>query len=164
MLKEKKGFFSFLKSFGKAATVASEQTASTDPISELRPPVHAYTASEAPLNTPADPEVINFIKEHLSQILDQSGFKTELRFIREDAAHVSVDIITDNDTGRIIGKEGANLDALQILIRASVMKKFGTAVKITLDTGDYQKKKPIRSNRSRSRQPRTSPKPDNQSN
>ncbi len=50
--------------------------------------------------------------------------------------------VTDpEDSGRLIGKDGVTLDALQTLLKAFIFKKFGITLKVTIDTGGYKKRR-----------------------
>ena len=60
--------------------------------------------------------------------------------IREEDGVINVGIVTDNSP-ILIGKEGKNIDALQLLLRQSVSNQVGKRIKINVDASDYKLKK-----------------------
>jgi spoIIIJ-associated protein len=55
----------------------------------------------------------------------------------DEEENVFIDISSKEEIGRIIGKEGATLKALELLIRAIAGKQFSQSVKIVLDADNY---------------------------
>ncbi len=74
-------------------------------------------------------EMLNEILKRMSLIADVS--------IREDGEEVILDI-TGEDAGRVIGKKGQTLDALQFLINKIVNRFPEGRRHIVLDSGDYR--------------------------
>ena len=46
--------------------------------------------------------------------------------------------VADGDMGRVIGKDGATLRALQVLVAAFVVREFGTHIQLFIDAGGYR--------------------------
>lgn len=84
-------------------------------------------------------EVRNYIKNYLSEIgkLMQIQIYAE---IREEDDIINVSIVCDNNP-ILIGREGKNIEALQILIRQSLQKQTGLRIKVNIDASDYKLKK-----------------------
>ncbi len=84
-------------------------------------------------------EVRDYIKNYLSEIgkLMQIQIYAE---IREEDDIINVSIVCDNNP-ILIGREGKNIEALQILIRQSLQKQTGLRIKVNIDASDYKLKK-----------------------
>ena len=84
-------------------------------------------------------DVKKYIKEYLQTIGNLMGIEINAE-IREEDGVINVGIVTDNSP-ILIGKEGKNIDALQLLLRQSVSNQVGTRIKINIDASDYKLKK-----------------------
>lgn len=84
-------------------------------------------------------EVRDYIKNYLSEIgrLMQIQIYAEIR--QEDEC-INVSIVCDNSP-ILIGREGKNIDALQLLLRQSLQKQTGIRIKVNIDASDYKLKK-----------------------
>lgn len=151
---EKKSFFGFLKKWTTSPTTpttyASEEAAQTQ---------HAKTATKTeytPKQTdhykPSTPQVaketipvaqsvLEFAISKLEEILKLSLFGGKVIYQRQEEDRLFFEILESEDVGRIIGKDGMTLDALQTLLRAFIFKKFGTMLKIYLDIEEYRNKR-----------------------
>lgn len=74
--------------------------------------------------------------EMLNEILKRMGLTVEVT-LREDAEEVILDVAGE-DAGRVIGKKGQTLDALQFLINKIVNRFPDGRRHIVLDSGDYR--------------------------
>jgi spoIIIJ-associated protein len=74
--------------------------------------------------------------EMLVEILKRMGLMIDVR-VREDAEEVILDVAGE-DAGRVIGKKGQTLDALQFLINKIVNRFPDGRRHIVLDSGDYR--------------------------
>ena len=74
--------------------------------------------------------------EMLIEILKRMGLIVEVK-VREDAEEVILDVAGE-DAGRVIGKKGQTLDALQFLINKIVNRFPDGRRHIVLDSGDYR--------------------------
>lgn len=74
--------------------------------------------------------------EMVQEIVARMGLQVEAE-IREDGEEVIIDL-TGQDAGRIIGKKGQTLDALQFLINKIVNRFPEGRRHIVLDSGDYR--------------------------
>lgn len=147
-MQEKKGFFSFLK--GKAAYVDEETKQREYALSKKREEGLTHTKKEViieededPTNQePVSPEIVQFALTYLQELLTLAGFECTIEIIKSANMQLFLELKNTSDqTGRIIGKDGANLFAMQIILNAVIYKKFNASIKITLDAGDYYKKK-----------------------
>jgi spoIIIJ-associated protein len=77
--------------------------------------------------------------EMLTEILARMDLEAQVR-IREDAEEVVLDVSGD-DVGRIIGKKGQTLDALQFLINKIVNRFPEGRRHILIDCGDYRERR-----------------------
>ncbi len=77
--------------------------------------------------------------EMLTEILARMELEAQVQ-IREDAEEVVLDVSGD-DVGRIIGKKGQTLDALQFLINKIVNRFPEGRRHILIDCGDYRERR-----------------------
>ena len=84
-------------------------------------------------------DVIDFVKDYLSTILNNMGLKTELNAKYEKEV-INLNIQTDRDAV-VIGKGGRTLQALNELVRVAINHRFSKHYKILLDIGDYKEEK-----------------------
>lgn len=84
-------------------------------------------------------DIIKFIKEYLNQI--DKSFNIELKSeVNEKEDVIKVNLVSENNP-ILIGKEGKNIEALQILIRNSIRNQIEMDIKINIDASNYKKKK-----------------------
>ena len=77
--------------------------------------------------------------EMLNEILKRMGLTVDV-VVREDAEEVILDCAGE-DAGRVIGKKGQTLDALQFLINKIVNRFPDGRRHIVLDSGDYRQRR-----------------------
>ena len=83
-------------------------------------------------------EIKNFIKEKLVNILREMGYQAEVEIqLKQDI--LTYRIYSNNDS-LLIGKNGKNLEALQIVLRQIVNTETGINYKFFLDVSDYKEK------------------------
>lgn len=76
----------------------------------------------------------------LQDILDKMEFITLVSVVEEGVEGVRLDI-KGEDMGRIIGREGATLDALQYLTSIILGKKRGERIRVSIDAEGYRDKR-----------------------
>ena len=84
-------------------------------------------------------EVISFIKDTISEITKNMGAEANLE-VRRRENNISVTIFSDNNS-ILIGKNGKNVAALQLLIRQMVNSKLKEPLSIIIDVGNYKEKR-----------------------
>lgn len=101
---------------------------------------------EARPRSAADPDVdpsedgkADLALEMLVEILKRMGLGVQVS-VREDADEVVLDVAGE-DAGRVIGKKGQTLDALQFLINKIVNRFPEGRRHIVLDSGDYRQRR-----------------------
>jgi spoIIIJ-associated protein len=77
--------------------------------------------------------------EMVQEILTRMGLTIEVK-IREDADEVILDL-SGEDAGRVIGKKGQTLDALQFVINKIVNRFPEGRRHVLLDSGDYRQRR-----------------------
>ncbi len=82
---------------------------------------------------------VTVAKDVLTEILDLMGFFNVVK-VREADEEVVFDIQGD-DLGRIIGKDGSTLQALQQVLRAIINKRFKEPFSFVVDANDYREKR-----------------------
>lgn len=84
-------------------------------------------------------EIIAFIKETITEITKNMNIEANLE-VRRRENNISITIFSDNNS-ILIGKNGKNVAALQILIRQMVNSKLKNSLGIILDVGNYKEKR-----------------------
>ena len=84
-------------------------------------------------------EVKEFIREFTTNILEKMNLKSQIN-VDEDEKIFTVKL-KSNDNSILIGKDGKNLSALQILIRQAVRNNTKFNLKINLDISNYKRRK-----------------------
>ena len=84
-------------------------------------------------------EIITFIKETISKITKLMNAESNLEVRRIDNS-ISVTIVSDNNS-ILIGKNGKNVAALQLIIRQMVNTKLKEHLSIVIDVGNYKEKR-----------------------
>lgn len=84
-------------------------------------------------------DVKKYIQEYLKEIGNRMKIEIHTE-IRESEGILNVGIIS-NHSSILIGKEGKNIDALQVLLRQAITNITGMAIRINLDVCGYKLKK-----------------------
>ena len=84
-------------------------------------------------------QIISFIKDTLNKITELMGAKSNLEVKRREKS-ISVTIFSENNA-ILIGKNGKNVAALQLLIRQMVNSKLKEPLSIIIDVGNYKEKR-----------------------
>lgn len=79
-------------------------------------------------------------KGQLQAILDKTGFATLVSLVKEDKESVYLEI-KGEDMGRIIGKDGAMLSALEIILSAILSRSAQGRVFAHVEASGYQQKR-----------------------
>lgn len=83
-------------------------------------------------------EIKNFIKEKLVTILREMGYQAEVEIqVKQD---IPTYRIYSNNDSLLIGKNGKNLESLQIVLRQIVNTETGINYRFFLDVSDYKEK------------------------
>jgi spoIIIJ-associated protein len=98
----------------------------------------AAPRSEPPAELPEDGKG-ELAAEMVNEIVSRMSLKVDVS-IREDGEEVIIDIAGD-DAGRVIGKKGQTLDALQFIINKIVNRFPEGRRHIVLDSGDYRERR-----------------------
>jgi spoIIIJ-associated protein len=83
-------------------------------------------------------EKINIIKETIKELLKIMDFDGKVVVDDSNKENILVNIQTEQ-AGFLIGQAGANLDALQHIVRILVSKKNGQPIQFVLDVNNYRK-------------------------
>lgn len=84
-------------------------------------------------------EIIAFIKDTISEITKGMNVEANLEVRRRENT-ISITIFSNNNS-ILIGKNGKNVSALQLLIRQMVNSKLNESLSIILDVGNYKEKR-----------------------
>lgn len=84
-------------------------------------------------------EIISYIKETINEIIKKMNAEANLE-VRRREENISITIFSDNNA-ILIGKNGKNVSALQLLIRQIVNSKLNKQLSIIIDVGNYKEKR-----------------------
>ena len=84
-------------------------------------------------------EIIAFIKETISDIIRKMSAEGNLE-VRRREENITITIFSDNNA-ILIGKNGKNMSALQLIIRQMVNAKLSKSLSIIIDVGNYKEKR-----------------------
>lgn len=84
-------------------------------------------------------EVVSFIKDTINEIISKMNTEANLEVRRRDNS-ISITIFSDNNA-ILIGKNGKNVYALQLLIRQMVNSNLKEPLSIIIDVGNYKEKR-----------------------
>lgn len=84
-------------------------------------------------------EVVSFIKDTINEIISKMNTEANLEVRRRDSS-ISITIFSDNNA-ILIGKNGKNVSALQLLIRQMVNSNLKEPLSIIIDVGNYKEKR-----------------------
>ncbi len=143
----KKKFFGFLEKLSTGwgrDTLTPEQTykqaydqAQKEIVSQLKSLEHSLDNEEHQISE----DVVLFCQSKLKEVLTLSGFDGDVVLEKQENGRLLYTISDSQDSGRIIGKDGATLEAYQVLLRAMVFKKYGHPIRVGLDVGNYRQKR-----------------------
>ena len=80
-------------------------------------------------------------EKYVKSVMDKFGIATEIKASVEDAT-VNIEIVGDSEAvGKVIGRRGDTLDALQYLTSLVVNKDEDEYIRVTIDTENYRGKR-----------------------
>tara|TARA_B100000131_G_scaffold312393_1_gene346431 strand:+ start:550 stop:1167 length:618 start_codon:yes stop_codon:yes gene_type:complete len=135
-MNDKKGIFSFLSNWSEKES--SEATTEADsPDTHSRIQTSTQTADK-PTVVITD-EIEAFAIEKTQELLSLAQFQGKVSPRYKKGYTLCMEISdAGDDLGRIIGKNGSCLQALQILIKFFIIRKFELSLRIVVDAGDYK--------------------------
>ena len=90
-------------------------------------------------------DLIKIVEEVTKQLIDFIGVKAEIEVKHvKDQDLVNVDIKADEEAGLIIGKKGETINAIQLIINASVRTKMGEWHRVYVNVADFREKEVTR--------------------
>ena len=136
---EKKGILSFLKSFS-GETKEQEDVENTQTITnekENKPDNTSQTDTKA--KEIISDEIEQFAIEKCQEIITLAGFEGRIQLRNKTNYILHLDIHdAGDDLGRIIGRNGTCLQAIQILVKFFIIRKYERSLKVIVDAGDYK--------------------------
>lgn len=84
-------------------------------------------------------DIINYLKDFIETISKYMNLEINYE-IKEDENYFNILLVSDNNA-LLIGKDGKNLNALQIILRQAVKNIGNYNIKVSLDASNYRAKK-----------------------
>ena len=149
----KKGFFGFLKRWTspEETVYASEEQLQRNHAAQARADIDEdYGTQSASFLSAADDSIefvpvpddaIHYCCKALEELLSLAGLGGTVSLSRQESNKLFFDITNSTDVGRIIGKDGMTLEALQTLVRAFLFKKYNLTPRVYLDIEGYRQKR-----------------------
>ena len=83
-------------------------------------------------------EIETFAVEKCEEMLGLAGFSGKVRCKKKMGYTLYIEVFdAGDDLGRIIGRNGTALQAIQMLIKFFIIRQFEVSIKVVLDAGDY---------------------------
>jgi predicted RNA-binding protein Jag len=101
--------------------------------------VHPNVHTESP-RTENQSDIATFTQNTLENWLTLSDMANTVRVYEDTPEALSLEIQSNTDTGRVIGKNGQTLDAFQVLLKAVIQRKFGQRVSVVIDVNHYRER------------------------
>ena len=138
---EKNGLFGFFKGKGKSFDTVEDAKQREFALSKEQNVNSKVEQKPDITNSDINPEFIDYCKTTLDKILVLSGIEGNTIESRVEDNKLYIDIQNNEEAGRIIGKEGGNLDAYQTILRAIAFKHIDQPIRIILDSNNYRQKR-----------------------
>ena len=130
---ENKGIFGFLKNWGGVDSEEEQQRSYA--IAKEKDSGNVIQSKESVVTE----EIEFFVVDKLEKLLELSRFTGKVKVKQKYNYTLEIDIFdTGDDLGRIIGKNGYTLQAIQTLLKFFIIRQFNVSLKIKLDAGDYR--------------------------
>lgn len=97
-------------------------------------------------------KIVDYCKTRLQELVDLAQLGGTVEIVKNQNNALVLEIVGTEDLGRTIGKGGATLEALQILVRTFAYRQFETSFRLSVDAGEYKKKKTVHSKKRYSKQ------------
>lgn len=143
-MSEKKGFFSFFKS-GQSDFAIEDEKQRDYARSQSADEGQAVMAESDEEGEFAGAVITEEIRDYclkcLRELLQLTEFygKPVVRYC--EGNRLEIEIEDSEEPGRIIGRDGANLAALQTLLRAFLFQRFHSPFQIVLDANQYRRRR-----------------------
>ncbi len=121
------------ESFAAEEAPASRRESNRAPREERR------AAPETPPQ-PMTPELEAIVRETMERMLEGILGQTPEFEISGHSERVSVLIFDEENSGLLIGREGQTLSSLQYLVNRMVIRRYGSPVKVQINTGEYRER------------------------
>ena len=131
-MSERKGFFGFFKGLGKSVQVETE--------SVVTKPTQQVDETAVP-SIVINPAIEPYCMGKLQEIMELCGYDVQVKLYRQSGDKIFIDLVATEDLGRLIGRDGFHLEAVQTLMRAFVFKQFNQTLKVILDAGGYRRRR-----------------------
>lgn len=110
-------------------------------ISEGKRGILGLGAEDAKVRVSMEESPLQKGEKYVKSIMDRFGIETELKSFYDDET-VNIEIIGDSEAvGKVIGRRGDTLDALQYLTSLVVNKGEEDYIRVTIDTENYRGKR-----------------------
>jgi len=100
-----------------------------------------FGSKPAKVEVSVNDETDDIIRDFLTEVFEKMQIKAEFEIKFDEEEGMIVVDIKSEQTGVIIGKRGATLDALQYLVSLVVNKDKEECTKVTLDVENYREKR-----------------------
>lgn len=138
----KKGFLSFLKSWTTVSDADPQQR--EEDVSRLDGD-RSYEDSSSDAQNQQNfvtAEMESYCIDKLEILLEKAGFLGKVQVVRREGPRLDLEVIdAGDDAGRIIGKNGATLSALEQLLKSFVFRQFSAYIKVVIDAGEYRRRR-----------------------
>lgn len=138
----RKGFFGFFKGLNKEMTEEEQRQHDHAKAQERRViDSDIKDESNSSSNIAITDNMAEYIRSRLDQLFVLAGYKCDVKINRIVDDRLYLEIDSDEDMGRIIGRDGAHLDAVQTLARAFAYQEYSLSIRVSVEAGGYRRKR-----------------------
>lgn len=120
---------------------ASKDDVEIEVINEGKRGILGLGAEEAKVRVSMEENPLKKAEKYVSDVMDKFGIDVALKSSYEDET-VNIEIVGDSEeVGKVIGRRGDTLDALQYLTSLVVNKGEENYIRVTIDTENYRGKR-----------------------
>ena len=137
-MSDKKGILGFLKGLNPLV----EENELLDKESQSQEENKQVSVEKSLHSCKITDEIETFCVEALKEILEKAGLLGTVSLKESQESRLYIDISdSGEDISRVIGKLGANLESLQIILRHFVIRKFNVYIKVIIDADHYRQRR-----------------------
>lgn len=120
---------------------ADRESVEIEVVNEGKKGILGFGSENAVVRVKMEESPLQKAEKYVKSVMEKFGIETEIKGIVEDET-VNIEIVGDSEAvGKVIGRRGDTLDALQYLTSLVVNKGEEDYIRVTIDTENYRGKR-----------------------